>query len=442
MSDLTNLNNSALAADGFDGIEFLPQTDARVQASQALESQLTRKADADDKAFRGVKASKNATLQWFTRDANGNDTNIPELFTPVYAVRGVIIKAKFGMGLFDSVAKQGVCSTISAQIEGLPKVESYHPMHLPIYGPAQYNAKNTPHPQIIHFNTVGSRGQTCEDCVRSGNHVKVHDPIQTKGGKMETPKPDECGGNCSLLFCVMSIGFGVPNNLLQKMEVEWVDVVDYKDPRGNQIYNSPFMLNLSIPKSVATVQLGKKLQVQTEPASYVPNNSVTLKTYLDQLISDRLVSLAKADKDKHGVELRYIYQAVTEMHLAQPAQGFENQMITGYPVFRSVKDKDVVQNLPVWINTGWKVYENERMAFKTGDQSLLTAAPTPQSIAANTQQAASAPQVAVAAPAATTAPVTQYQAVETQAQAVEVEAEPAESTLPAISLGDVFGRKK
>jgi hypothetical protein len=228
-------------------------------------------------------------------------------------------------------------------------------MQMPVYSPQKYNTPGVPDEMVGYYNPQGAKGISCFECVKRGENVIKYTDAQ---GKEQT---DECGLNSSVLMAVMQIGLAKQNIAARRTEINWVNVCDLKDIEGNQVFSAPFIANVRISRMPVTKAIGRKLQVKTvESGGYAPADSQTLGAFLKQMHNEGIVRPARGGK--------VIYNAVVEMHAAQPTEVFAkdiSNLIKAIPVFSVVRDSVITgNNINIWLSTAWSTYETELNAAK------------------------------------------------------------------------------
>lgn len=191
---------------------------------------------------------------------------------PVKAVRGMILNWSHYLSMYDGLEKKNVCRTISSKF-GSGNVQAY------IGRTADYDKENRvsciPSRALEILQLKGKRGQTCTECVKSGNHVIFAGEPDYQDGQTNAT----CGQNVSVIFFVTHFGIEVSSVVTvngrkqSQSSMEWVQVVDYKDNTGEKLFDAPVIINLTIGgMSTYSVRNGPKAQKQSMiiTAAYQP----------------------------------------------------------------------------------------------------------------------------------------------------------------------------
>lgn len=376
MSDLVKSEESVL---NNGSIEFIDPESEEAGFFQ-MTAATVRKPDYESMAFRTIEASKERSMFWHIPG-----TEMREVQQDVIALRGVIIKPRFGFSLYDSQNKRTNCYTVAIEPDRGPHVQDRQPMQMPIYSPQKYKTPGVADDLVSYYNPIGAKGISCVECVRRGENIIKY--VDDKGNA----QTDECGLNSSLIFAVMQLGISKQNLAARKIELSWVNVLDLKDIEGNQIYNSPFVANIRISRMPVTKAIGKNLQVKNATTGgYSPVDAQTLGAFLRQMHNEGLVRPARGGK--------VIYNSVVEMHVAQPTEAYAkdlSNLIKAIPVFNVVRDPNIVgSSVQQWISAGWSVYETSLAEAKlhggSGGEVRIAAA---EEVKEETPEAAVTPEV-------------------------------------------------
>lgn len=230
--------------------------------------------DPDNVAFRVLtqSAQGSTVFSWYRPG-----TTYRELSEDVVGLRGYIVKCRSGMFLWSKSTdkdekgkkKPPVCSTTSAQVQDDVVVSSYPFWYPSVYYANQYNTTNIPDEYLVESKAMGSRGQSCADCVANKQHILEEDQTTSI-----------CGIQTQLLFYVTEIG--VLQRKLSKNEVNlvWKKAGDFKDETGEQVLGDGFIVNMPISKSV----LRKKVVVTktAEGSIDIPEGGLPLTNFIRQ----------------------------------------------------------------------------------------------------------------------------------------------------------------
>ena len=407
-----------------DLFDFVDGGDTTAGALLREMEQMNQKPSPEDVAFRQCSPHGRENIQW-----TGRNSKTPELLGEnILAVRGVLVKSRFGFFLYDQELGKPVCSTISmcptraSSVDQSPdedgEIRDRLPMPIPFYSPFNYGDKTTPHPDVERLGLMGSRGKTCAECVQSGEAI-----IPSTNG---TSAPSACGMNAGVVFCVTQVGIGKANNVTSKWEIEWVNAVDYRNNAGEQVWQTPFCITLRLSKSTTNYSIGDKMPAIRQPNSYTPADVLTYKDYIETLTSNH----AYKEDTKFGV----VWLAVTEMYASEKAPQSLNAAIRSIPTFRTVTDPKVIgaKGIGPWVSSAWHTYQNEKGVVST---SYKAVAGKPEGSPAVTAAAPTTTAAPTAAP--TTAPTTT--AAPTTAPKVATVDTAEDSGFPSLSL---FSRPK
>lgn len=355
MSQLLNVNgnssNSTSAITKTTGINFeelatfeYAESGEGSELLNALQ-QNVYKPDYKMVAFRRMNATKNKTFQW-----NIPGTDFREVQQDIIAFRGVIIEPRFGFFLFNSETKKGECSTVYAEHNSGLRLDDPMPLPVPVYSPQEYGKENTPAKDLTVWNPMGSRGKSCFECVSCGENIRHY--LNSKG----EPEKDDCGLSSQVIFYVTQFGFQKINVIKRTTELNWVNVVDVRDQEGNQQFDKPVILNISISRMPVTRPIGPKLQVKTVGNGGVaPADSETLGKFLRNLLAEGRVVPLRGGK-------RVAYKAIVDLYAAQPTEAFPlSPMTQCVPVFSVCQDPEMNDYLESTLRGAHMQYAAELM---------------------------------------------------------------------------------
>jgi hypothetical protein len=351
----------------FEDLDFTPVEDSALDELVSLSESFDYSLDIDDVAFRRISAAKNLAFTTYLRDPKTKkETEIPEVPGGVVALRGVIVKARFGFQLYNSIAKSYVCNTTKAILPSGKTIQNSHPMIRAVWSPAVVpkdgQNENTPRPEVIAMSPIGRANGPCVSCIQAGKHIIKHEAKE--GG--DKPRIDYCGLSSSVLFCVMA--FALPRVVYKDgapyTSFQWFNVADYQDQFGAKPYSQPFIVNLSLSRFISTTRLGKRLQVRTSPYNDIPRDVQTLDSFLKQCHDAGLVKVARVKGEEE-----LVYGTVVEVFASQPTEQYEkdvSDMVKCIPVFSAQTDPEITggnEKISTWIKTAWQCYLTEKNAF-------------------------------------------------------------------------------
>jgi hypothetical protein len=393
MTDDLNLNLDMDMDFGFE-LDLVPAAEAS-EAFRKL-SQGRNALDPDDVGFRVASTSKNAFFSWDAPTVEtGTEKPLPEVTAAdnVVALRGMIIKTRFGFSLFDNDANKMVCKTTAASYDG-EVIESSMPLIRPIFQPYQSKGSDeklhTPSRDLGRYPTMGSRGQSCEDCVLSGNHY-LADADVTQGKGL-------CRLTGQVLMVVMAVGVSTTKNKTingkptQVTELTWKNVVDmtktqYDDDdnpvevprfRPSNGKGQFFVVNLKLGRaSIMSEVNSDRLRLDLSATPYLPMDDelYSLRDYLSELWeSERFKSLKAVTQNR--ADKRFVYTIPTEVYLVKPTPDTKTTSIgpssEALPVFRPApelfgEDPQAQQRL---VRIALGTYLSERALYKVTESDL------------------------------------------------------------------------
>jgi hypothetical protein len=280
--------------------------------------------DPDEQVIRqfgnGAKVKGAHAAGQFSWCLPGKDTR-NELWREVLAVRGFIVKSKNGLVLWgdkndtseadkgDEKKKNGpICQSTSCTFGDLELFGAKAYPFPDFYSPEEYQVKNTPIIDMeTKFNFVGSRGLSCAECVRRGNHTS---------GK------SYCAINPSIVFAVTHYGDeDFEGNFV------WNEITKFpsKSAEGTPLYKEPVLVHIPISKT-AYFKATEVENSSTIPSSVVPPDAVPFRKFW--------LSLAKQNKILaiNNPTTPTYWLSEVEMYLATPKD--PNAPTKFVPVFK------------------------------------------------------------------------------------------------------------
>lgn len=430
-------NNESLQQMNFDSLFEEIGEDSILMEKQALEQQASVHADPDDFIFRRLKTSAGKNFVFFHQDEEGKDTNVVAQ-DKVIGFRGVPIKTRFGFSLYDAANQTTACRTTGLVLPSGSKVDSSHPMTMPVYSPAmigdESNTAPRPRPEVFALNPIGSRGKSCAECVQAGEHILVNlhesgDPAQSK--------TNYCGLQSSILFAVFQVGILKPEmrNGSPYDNVDWVSPEEVMNVYGAPMFNGPFIINMQIPRKAATCRISNKsFQPILDPFNAIPASVKTTAQFIQSLKEEGLVIPKKIGGNDELMML-----AFAEVWAGRPrescAKAFER---TGAVPLWNLLNKDPMfsndpSDLLNMVKAAWGMYvgakDSGKKASSVNTNNQVAPATTQQQI----QQAAPAQE-----PIMTQAVPVESQPVTQPPNAAAVPSQ--EATTTASNLSSLFTR--
>lgn len=383
MSDLTTTGRTLGLSKWFSLVED-PEVAASILAS-------TTTTTYTPSPFRECNTGKSPFFSWGVpvQNKDRNVNTIPEINDPIVGVRGHILHYGTRLSLYDSEAKKQLCSSVSSVIgytsDQQPIVnKNTYPITTPIYNGRGYSNPGEPAiPNTITENlkVMGSRGLSCLECVLRGEDEVTNIPeTGPSAGKEVTFK---CGASNKIIFCVLEFAI-IEVNDQNKNVVVWYRPQDYLSRKGTPVIAKPFILEMNLGRAQATKKIGSKFAIVTEPHSSVPGDTVTWITYLNNLnnVNNRKINIVKAiDPTAFGCDYMFLVKTATEIWCGNATKEYENQMISGWPVFKDweLKNKGELNDI---IETSFLTYNEEKSSSK--DSSLEFFTPEDTKLAAAT----------------------------------------------------------
>jgi len=345
----------------------------------------TSTTEPDLVGFREVSVSQ--FFSWKTpRYESEEENQLPEIGPSdlIVAVRGIILKPQFGFALLDQ-DEQGkwvvVCKTKEAFFRGSKQHIHYAhelPLAIPEFQPfaSKKDARGL-HTFSISSNNavpVGSRGESCAQCVAAGHHI-IGEP-KIRDGRVEVRA---CGFSGNLLFCVFEAGRLVKRTVtnsrgkpVEVQELRWIDVTTAKRPSldvdGNEVevpmfVERPFVIRLKLSRSTTFLSPAFKLDSLAHP--YVPERVESLSRYLYSLA--RSQDIFEVSSDDPFMDGRTLYGAPTEIYFVSTSPDTISQAglmpTQGYaPVFARAP----IATAEEWLEAAWETYRLERSLTPAG----------------------------------------------------------------------------
>lgn len=388
-----NNSNEAIVSQSLSYEQLMAELDlkgnAQTQAQlNELAPQQNNRVDVEYAAFSGTTLGKSGTNQvklfkrehfnWYDvndQDKEGVITNII-----VVGLRGFVLKAKDGFSLGEKTDNDGyttICSTTKCTV-GSYTYNNSRPSPYPLNKWMKEYGGNGANTQIKSMGFMGSRGQTCADCIAQGNNVKG---VNAEG------KPNMCGLRTGLLFAVTEVG---KSSKKSSTGIEWVKITELKDEDETQMFDKPVILN--IETSPAVSGSGGKNEVfvfgtgavglataSNGGARFIPDDVQLFFPYWKSLTSNNLVRAAvQGGSFPEHPQLPVYVLAQTEMYLPKIAANCTYAITC--PAFRTsghLSSPDVYQDWLTVLNTYINQYEEYVAEHNLTDKSYSLAEPLP-----------------------------------------------------------------
>ena len=371
-NDKQNIENAlALNLDQFESLldNDKPNEVDSLLLKMTAEKQST--VDIDTVAFETttINGKRIYKAQTYVQWVKVGDKNAQPLFQiplPI-AIRGFIIKAKDGYVLWPSdetkkamaaeskdnagTVPPPICHTVSCEVRG-EVFPSKTPSPFPL---SRYQssgkASSVPRSEIVDLKLMGSRGESCADCIFAGRN---------KDGTKE------CDLDVSILFAVTEIGKRSSN----AEGIEWLPVTELKDDDGNKVYDKPVIIYIQSSKTahgsgnkntvwdnVAKTSYGISTNANGGP-KHIPSDVQLFYPYWNTINQEGLVTSTNIHP-----KLPYTVKAYTEMYLATPEKGVA--YLNSLPVFRTVSSVNADPTLRSKLLESIKLYIEGYETYKT-----------------------------------------------------------------------------
>ena len=283
--------------------------------------------DPDDQVIRqfgnGNKIRSASSTTQFAWCLPGKDSR-NELWREVLAVKGFIVKSKNGLVLWgekddapngekkdEKKTNKLLCQSTCSTFGDLELIGNKSYPYPDFYSPQEYQVENTPIMDMENkFNFIGSRGLSCAECVRRGDHTS---------GK------SYCAINASIVFAVTHYGeLDFDGNFV------WNEITAFpsRSAEGTPLYKEPVLIHIPISKT-AYYKAADVENSSTLPTSIVPPEAVSFrKLWLSLAKQNKILAISNPTTPTYWL-------SEIEMYLAEPKS--PDAPTKSIPVFRETE---------------------------------------------------------------------------------------------------------
>jgi len=326
-----------------------------------------------------TKIYRAQTINWHNPNDEDKQQAIDTMV--ILGIKGFVLKAKDGYALYasdemkaeDENAPATICYSTQCTV-GEYTYTGRGSSPFPLSRWQTYGkGSNSPTSHIKTLRLMGSRGQSCAECILNRNNIEG-----TKQGR-----ENNCKVTAGILFGVTHVA---KKNNKKAEGIEWVRITEVLDDDQNPYYTRPVIINIESTPSVNGSGGDSRIYVEGLGAvglatagnggdRFIPDDVKLFYPYWQELMSQNLIKPAARNSNfPEHPRLPLNILAQTEMFLAKPAASCS--YASSCPAFRTsdtLANPEVFKDWLEVMQTYIDVYEDYKTSNNITDNSYTLA---------------------------------------------------------------------